>query len=256
MGQEYRTEKDAIGPVEVPAERLWGAQTERSRENFPIGVDRYRWGRPVIRALGVLKKCCALANGELGQLPSEKVDLLLVPQVTAQQVDPTVELAPLARGYRTRTLAGGWGHSWLHGWPGYAKAVSDIEYFGFYPQMGWFVTNWLELYGEGTAHVPIAHAAILGGVVGIGGRHYFLRDRPWTPYYTLAAGMAWTSLEVTEVDRIWNFQEVWGAGIKRITRRGPGLMLEFRNHHISNAGTRGENLGVNAAMVIVGVHWV
>ena len=69
MGQEYRTEKDAIGPVEVPAERLWGAQTERSRENFPIGVDRYRWGRPVIRALGVLKKCCALANGELGQLP-------------------------------------------------------------------------------------------------------------------------------------------------------------------------------------------
>ena len=55
---------------------------------------------------------------------------------------------------------------------------------------------------------------------------------------------------------IWNFQVVWGAGIKRITRRGPGLMLEFRNHHISNAGTRGENLGVNAAMVVAGVHWV
>src|SRR5215210_1390886 len=77
MGQEYRTEKDAIGPVEVPAERLWGAQTERSRENFPIGVDRYRWGRPVIRALGVLKKCCALANGELGQLTPERVDLIV-----------------------------------------------------------------------------------------------------------------------------------------------------------------------------------
>ncbi|HYI83726.1 MAG TPA: class II fumarate hydratase [Acetobacteraceae bacterium] len=77
MGQEHRTEKDAIGPVEVPAERLWGAQTERSRENFPIGVDRYRWNRPVIRALGVLKKCCALANGELGQLPREKVDLIV-----------------------------------------------------------------------------------------------------------------------------------------------------------------------------------
>ena len=42
-------------------------------------------------------------------------------------------------------------------------------------------------------------------------------------------------------------------GVKRITRRGPGLMLEFRNHHISNAGTRGENLGVNAAMVVAGV---
>ena len=115
------------------------------------------------------------------------------------------------------------GHSWLHGWPGYAQAVSDIQYFGFYPQMGWFVTNWLELYGEGTAHVYYRpHAAILGGVVGIGGRHYFLRDRQWTPYYTLAGGMAWTSLEVPEVDRIWNFQVVWGAGIKRITRRGRG----------------------------------
>ena len=82
--------------------------------------------------------------------------LLLALHVTAQQVDPTAEPAPLARGYRTRTLAGGWGHSWLHGWPGYGKAVSDIQYFGFYPQMGWFVTNWLELYGEGTAHVYLS----------------------------------------------------------------------------------------------------
>ncbi len=33
----------------------------------------------------------------------------------------------------------------MHGWPGYAKAISDIEHVGFYPQMGWFITNWLEL---------------------------------------------------------------------------------------------------------------
>src|SRR6058998_282970 len=72
-----RVEEDALGNVEVPREHLWGAQTERSRNNFPIGVDRYRWGRPVIRALGILKKCAALANGELGQLPREKVDLIV-----------------------------------------------------------------------------------------------------------------------------------------------------------------------------------
>ena len=54
MAEDYRTEKDALGEVRVSADRLWGAQTERSRENFPIGVDRYRWGRPVIRAMGVL----------------------------------------------------------------------------------------------------------------------------------------------------------------------------------------------------------
>ena len=72
-----RIEEDALGNVEVPADHLWGAQTERSRQNFRIGVDRYRWGRPVIRALRILKKCAALANSELGQLPGEKVDLIV-----------------------------------------------------------------------------------------------------------------------------------------------------------------------------------
>jgi fumarate hydratase, class II len=74
---QLRIEEDALGTVEVPAEHLWGAQTQRSHMNFPIGVERFRWGRPVIRALGILKKCAALANGELGQLPKEKVDLIV-----------------------------------------------------------------------------------------------------------------------------------------------------------------------------------
>ena len=73
----YRVEEDALGDVHVPAEHLWGAQTQRSHVNFPIGVERFRWGRPVIRALGILKKCAALANGDLGQLPKEKVDLIV-----------------------------------------------------------------------------------------------------------------------------------------------------------------------------------
>ncbi len=74
--QKFRIEEDSLGQVQVPENRLWGAQTERSHENFRIGVDRFRWGRPVIRALGILKKCAALANGELGQLPPEKVELI------------------------------------------------------------------------------------------------------------------------------------------------------------------------------------
>ncbi|PYT17342.1 MAG: class II fumarate hydratase [Acidobacteria bacterium] len=72
-----RVEEDALGPIEVPADHLWGAQTQRSCLNFPIGVERFRWGRPVIRALGILKKCAALANGELRQLSKEKVDLIV-----------------------------------------------------------------------------------------------------------------------------------------------------------------------------------
>jgi fumarate hydratase class II len=74
---QTRIEEDALGNVAVPVDQLWGAQTQRSHLNFPIGVARFHWGRPVIRALGILKKCAALANGELGQLPKAKVDLIV-----------------------------------------------------------------------------------------------------------------------------------------------------------------------------------
>ena len=71
---QTRREHDSLGPVEVPADRLWGAQTQRSLENFPIGRGRFVWGRPVIRAFGILKKAAALANVRLGQLPAERVE--------------------------------------------------------------------------------------------------------------------------------------------------------------------------------------
>jgi fumarate hydratase class II len=74
---ETRIEHDALGDVKVAADRLWGAQTQRSLVNFPIGRERYVWGREVVRAFGVLKKACALANLKLGQLPAEKVDLIV-----------------------------------------------------------------------------------------------------------------------------------------------------------------------------------
>jgi fumarate hydratase class II len=71
-----RIEKDALGEVRVPADHLWGAQTQRSIDNFPIGVERFRWGRTVITAFGILKKAAAIANGELGELPPDKVTLI------------------------------------------------------------------------------------------------------------------------------------------------------------------------------------
>ena len=78
-----RIERDSLGDVPVPAAHLWGAQTQRSTTFFPIGVDRFAWGRPVIRALGVLKKSAAIANGRLGQLPQDKVDMIVA---AAQEV--------------------------------------------------------------------------------------------------------------------------------------------------------------------------
>ncbi|HEX3538368.1 MAG TPA: class II fumarate hydratase [Stellaceae bacterium] len=71
-----RRERDSLGEIEVPADRLWGAQTQRSLENFPIGRGRFVWGRPVIRSFGLLKKAAARANGALGELSPEKVELI------------------------------------------------------------------------------------------------------------------------------------------------------------------------------------
>ena len=66
-----------MGAIEVPADRYWGAQTQRSILNFPIGVERFRWQRPIIRALGLLKKAAAQANAELGELPAETAALIV-----------------------------------------------------------------------------------------------------------------------------------------------------------------------------------
>ena len=62
----YRTETDSMGPIEVEDSRLWGAQTQRSLGNFKIGGHRFT--RPMIRALGVVKKSAARANIDLGEL--------------------------------------------------------------------------------------------------------------------------------------------------------------------------------------------
>lgn len=66
----FRSETDSMGAIDVPADRYWGAQTQRSTINFPIGVSRFRWQRPVIRALGI-SRAAAEANAELGELPPD-----------------------------------------------------------------------------------------------------------------------------------------------------------------------------------------
>ncbi len=76
MSDEWRVEHDSMGEVRVPAEHYWGAQTQRSVEHFPIGTARFRLGRPVIRALGVLKLAAARANEELGLLPADQAELI------------------------------------------------------------------------------------------------------------------------------------------------------------------------------------
>ncbi len=71
---ETRPESDSMGRIEVRADRYWGAQTERSLRHFAIGEDRMPIA--VVRALGLLKKACALVNAELGRLDERRAELI------------------------------------------------------------------------------------------------------------------------------------------------------------------------------------
>ncbi len=72
---DTRTETDSFGPLEVASDKYWGAQTQRSLMNFPIGWEK----QPVaiVRALGVIKQACAMANKDLGKLPAEIADTMI-----------------------------------------------------------------------------------------------------------------------------------------------------------------------------------
>ncbi|NBP74581.1 MAG: hypothetical protein EBU61_00885, partial [Crocinitomicaceae bacterium] len=74
---DFRIEKDTMGDVKVPANRYWGAQTERSLHHFGIQLNRFAIHKAVIKALAILKKSAAKANEELGLLESNIADLVV-----------------------------------------------------------------------------------------------------------------------------------------------------------------------------------
>ena len=75
---EYRIEHDSMGEVKVPADKYWAAQTERSHENFKIGVGIETMPREITKAFGILKKAAAIANNELkpAKMTDEKLDVI------------------------------------------------------------------------------------------------------------------------------------------------------------------------------------
>lgn len=158
---------------------------------------------------------------------------------------------------RSLSLLGGGGHSWRHGLPGYGETRTDVWFIAFHPQMGWFLTDRLEMYGEATLLAyREPETAVSAGVAPLAVRYHLRDEGAWRPYLTLGAGILWTSLDVVEIDRTFNFQVLYGVGIRQLPDSGPGWMVEFRNHHISNAGTAPPNIGINAATVIGGLTWV
>ena len=100
---EYRIEKDTMGPVEVPSEKYWGAQTQRSKNNFKIGGQKMP--DEIIKAFAILKKAAAQANNELGVLPKEKMDAIatVCEEILAGKLDDQFPLVVWQTGSGTQS---------------------------------------------------------------------------------------------------------------------------------------------------------
>ncbi|ATG46649.1 class II fumarate hydratase [Celeribacter ethanolicus] len=98
-----RTETDSFGPLEVPSDKYWGAQTQRSIMNFPIGWEKQPV--PIIRALGVVKKACALENMAQGKLAKELGDAIVAAadEVIAGKFDDNFPLVVWQTGSGTQS---------------------------------------------------------------------------------------------------------------------------------------------------------
>jgi fumarate hydratase class II len=101
----YRIEKDTLGEVRVPADAYYGAQTQRSIDNFNIARDINRMPREIIRAFAVLKKAAALTNRDLGVLSREKADLIgsVCDEILAGQLDDSFPLVVWQTGSGTQS---------------------------------------------------------------------------------------------------------------------------------------------------------
>ena len=100
-----RIEKDTMGPVEVPAEKYWGAQTQRSINNFKIGGEKNRMPIEIIRAFAILKKAAAFTNAELGVLAKDKAEIIakVCDEILAGQHDDQFPLVIWQTGSGTQS---------------------------------------------------------------------------------------------------------------------------------------------------------
>ncbi|MCB6345309.1 class II fumarate hydratase [Clostridium sp. AF18-27] len=100
---EFRIEHDSMGEVQVPADRYWGAQTQRSFENFKIGIEKIPM--EIIRAFAILKKAAAMANNRLGKLDEKRLDLIsqACDEILAGKLDGHFPLAVWQTGSGTQS---------------------------------------------------------------------------------------------------------------------------------------------------------
>ncbi len=102
---EYRIEHDTMGEVQVPADKYWGAQTQRSRNNFKIGGEKNQMPIEITRAFAILKKSAAETNAELGVLAKEKANLIakVCDEILAGELDDQFPLVVWQTGSGTQS---------------------------------------------------------------------------------------------------------------------------------------------------------
>lgn len=102
---DYRIEKDTMGEVKVPADKYWGAQTERSRNNFKIGGENHHMPLEIIKGFAYLKKAAAYTNCELGVLTQEKRDAIaqVCDEILADKLDDQFPLVIWQTGSGTQS---------------------------------------------------------------------------------------------------------------------------------------------------------
>lgn len=101
----FRIEHDTMGEVQVPADKYWGAQTQRSRNNFKIGGEKNQMPLEIIHAFAILKKSAAQTNADLGVLPQEKADLIskVCDEIVAGELDDQFPLVVWQTGSGTQS---------------------------------------------------------------------------------------------------------------------------------------------------------
>jgi hypothetical protein len=145
-------------------------------------------------------------------------------------------------------LAGGFG--WTIGT---GPSDPDLQYVALFPELAWPVKPHVAYTITGYVSRWFPRQGWVAGFFPAGGRLEFNRGRRIAPYVSASVGVGWTDLtELDEIDRRFNFLAQWGAGIRRRMPGGRDWFGEFRYFHVSNAGTAGNNWGINSLLVLVG----
>jgi hypothetical protein len=145
-------------------------------------------------------------------------------------------------------LAGG------YGWTiGTGPSDPNLQYVALFPELAWPVKPHVAYTITGYVSRWFPQQGWVAGFFPAGGRLELIRGRRNAPYISAAVGVGWTDLtELDEIDRRFNFLAQWGAGIRHRMPGGRDWFAELRYLHVSNAGTAGNNWGLNTLLLMIG----